>query len=55
MCMELYHGDEDYIEAYERETIEMAWKASPDDDHDLYENMCYVSESSKINNDPAWV
>ena len=52
MCMEMYHGDEDFIEDYEAETMQMAWDASDDDEP---EGMWYVEGLGKTNNDPAWV
>jgi hypothetical protein len=49
MCMELYHGDEDYIELEDRETYELIFRSKQDD----YKYGSPIL--SKTDNDPIWV
>lgn len=51
MCMELYHGDEDYIEAYNRETLRLKDEAAAEFE---FEEHWFMNET-KLDNDPAWI
>jgi len=46
MCMELYHGDEDFIEQERAYHAECSWHRQCDEQYEL--------EATKINNDPQW-
>jgi len=48
MCMEMYHGDEDYIEYEEKETERLKEEYAAE----LYIENYFLN---KIDNDPAWV
>jgi len=46
MCMEMYHGDEDFIEEVPHES-DPTW-------HMNWDYPTYAMEDTKINNDPLW-
>jgi hypothetical protein len=46
--MEMYHGDEDFIESERAYDAECSWNLQGDSSY------YYLLEDTKINNDPQW-